>query len=94
MYTLIIKYFDFTISLLQRFDRFLAKAAAVDPEIVRTHPKRYLTYAYLLYYINNILFWLLRQDVKETRRRIRWQRAAGIPFDPKNFRSNKTPLRR
>ena len=94
MYTLLIKYFDFTTSLFQRIDRFLAKAGAVDPEVIRTHPKKYLMYTYLLHYTNNFLFWLLRQDANETRRRIRWQRLAGIPFDPKNFRSTKTPLRR
>ena len=85
--------FDFTSSLLQRFDRFLAKAADIDPEIVRTQ-KRYRVITFFLYYINNFLFWLQGEDANETRRRIRWQRDAGIPFDPKNFRSSKSLLRR
>jgi len=86
-------FFDFLSSLLQRFDRFLARAAEVDPEIVRTQ-KRYRVYTFFLHYINNFLFWLQGQDANEMRRRLRWQRNAGIPFDPRNFRSNKTPLRR
>jgi len=84
---------DLTSSLYQRIDRFLCKAAAVDPEKVRTQ-KRYLLITFFLHYINNFLFWLQGEDPEELRRRIRWQSQAGIPFDPKNFPSNKSPLRR
>jgi hypothetical protein len=85
--------FDLISSLLQRFDRFLSKAADVDPEKVRTQ-KRYRIITFFLHYINNFLCWLLGVDAQELRRRIRWQRQAGIPFDPKNFSSKKSPLRR
>ena len=85
--------FDLLSSLLQRFDRFLARAADVDPEKVRTQ-KRYRVYTFFLHYINNFLFWLQGLDANETRRRIHWQRDAGIPFDPRNFRSTKSPLRK
>jgi len=85
--------FDFTSCLLQRFDRFLAKAADIDPEKVRTQ-KRYRVITFFLHYINNFLFWLQGVDANEVRRRIHWQRDAGIPFDPKNFSIKKSPLRR
>ena len=85
--------FDLISSLLQRFDRFLCKAAAVDPEKVRTQ-KRYLVITFFLHYINNFNFYLMGVDANEFRRRLHWQRDAGIPFDPKNFSSRKSPLRR
>jgi hypothetical protein len=34
------------------------------------------------------------KDVTELRPRIRWQDQVGIPFDPKNFSTYKSPLRR
>ena len=83
--------FDLLSSLLQRFDRFLSKAADVDPEKVRTQ-KRYLVITFYLHYINNFLCWLQGVDANELRRRIHWQKDTGIPFDPKNFSSNKSPL--
>ena len=85
--------FDLLSSQLQRFDRFLSKAADVDPEKVRTQ-KRYLVITFFLHYINNFIFYLMGVDANEVRRRLHWQRDAGIPFDPRNFSSKKSPLRR
>ena len=49
------KLFDFTSCLLQRFDRFLAKAADIDPEKVRTQ-KRYRVYTFFLHYATTSFF--------------------------------------
>ena len=85
--------FDIISSLLQSFDRFLVKLSDVDPEKVRTQ-KRYLVLTYLLYYLNNFTFWLLRIDGSEVRRRLRWQTHAGIPFDPHDYPLSKMPFRK
>jgi len=84
---------DFIALLLMRLDGFLCKMEKVDPEKLQTQ-MRYRIFIFLLPYINNFLYGLRGIDVNEVRRRIRWQRKAGIPFDPKNFSTSKLPFRK
>jgi hypothetical protein len=39
----------------------------------------------ILHAMNNVFADLVSEDIDEIRRRIRWHRKAGIPFDPHKF---------
>ena len=93
MLTLIIKYFDFAIPLLKRFDRFLARAAAVDPE--KCAPISAIGYIPSFYITSTTSFvGCLVLMPTRLRRRIHWQQRCRHSLRSQKFFIQKISLRR